>query len=221
MESIDKLRKTLKDCTKEAGVEPDKFDTYWITAKACNMLIDEIEAEIERDYMRLPVDADGVPWTLETESFVDDTGREVEFNGLQVDRKGRWKILNNCVWHDPSLCSHVKPRTLEDIVADAIQYGHNGITGDRIEGKVAEFCAEIRELLCFEIDEPDTIRNELEDNGLLGGEECEPTEEYTCNVCGQDLVACDIDVGPNGGAIELDPPILYNYCPNCGKAVKR
>ena len=50
MKSIEKLRKSLKACTTEAGVV-DKFGTYWITAKACDMLIDEIEAEIERDYM--------------------------------------------------------------------------------------------------------------------------------------------------------------------------
>lgn len=61
MKSIDKLRESLKDCTKEAGVEPDKFDTYWITADACDHLIDEIEAEITDNYMRLPVDADDVP----------------------------------------------------------------------------------------------------------------------------------------------------------------
>ena len=63
------------------------------------------------------------------------------------------------------------------------------------------------------------IADEL--NATLGGGECEPTEENTCNLCGQDLVACDVGVGANGGAIELDPPILFNFCPNCGKAVKR
>ena len=55
----------------------------------------------------------------------------------------------------------------------------------------------------------------------LGGGECEPTEEYACSVCGQDLVACDVSVGPNGGAIELDPPILFNFCPNCGKRIRK
>lgn len=49
--------------------------------------------------------------------------------------------------------------------------------------------------------------------------ECEPTEEHACNVCGQDLVACDVGVR-NGGAFELDPPILFNFCPTCGARVK-
>lgn len=48
MESIEKLRESLKDCTNVAGVEPNQFDTYWITAKDCDKLIDEIEDEIEQ-----------------------------------------------------------------------------------------------------------------------------------------------------------------------------
>lgn len=50
--------------------------------------------------------------------------------------------------------------------------------------------------------------------------ECEPTEDWHCP-CGQDLVSCDTGIGPNGGAVELDPPILFNYCPNCGAKVIR
>jgi len=47
---------------------------------------------------------------------------------------------------------------------------------------------------------------------------CRPTEEYCCQ-CGQDLVLCDMGIGQNGGAVELDPPILFNYCPSCGAKV--
>ena len=69
-------------------------------------------------FCELPIDADGVPWTLETESFVDDTGAKVMFSGLQVDCKGRWKILSNCVWHDPSLCRHAKPDPLKELLSE-------------------------------------------------------------------------------------------------------
>ena len=85
-----------------------------------NDLADEIQAEIDERFTLLPVDADGVPWTLETESFVDDTGAKVMFSGLQVDCKGRWKILSNCVWYDPSLCRHVKPDPLKELLNDRI-----------------------------------------------------------------------------------------------------
>lgn len=47
---------------------------------------------------------------------------------------------------------------------------------------------------------------------------CKPTEENYCQ-CGQDLVLFDMGIGPNGGAVELDPPMLFNYCPNCGAHV--
>lgn len=46
MKSIKKLREALKDCTSKAGVEPNQFDTYWITAAACDKYIDAIEREI-------------------------------------------------------------------------------------------------------------------------------------------------------------------------------
>ena len=106
MESIEKLREF-------AEIRLDGWAK--LDALKC---ADEIEAEIERDYMKLPVDADGVPWSLDTESFIDDTGREVVFSGLQVDYQGRWKILSNCVWHDPSLCHHVKPDPLVELLKD-------------------------------------------------------------------------------------------------------
>ena len=49
---------------------------------------------------------------------------------------------------------------------------------------------------------------------------CEPTEEDCCPYCGDDLVRCNVGIGELGGAVELDPPIYHNYCPNCGARVK-
>lgn len=138
LKSIEKLRNALKDCTSKAGVEPNEFDTYWITASACDMLIDGIEAEIAERYMLLPVDADGEPIHV---------GDELENNYVVDYVSSHWVLAIGRGAKHTGSCHHVKQRTLENIVADAIQYGHNGITGDRIEGKVAEFCAEIRELL--------------------------------------------------------------------------
>lgn len=83
-------------------------------------IADGIQAEVDSLFMALPLDADGVPWTLETESFVDDTGAKVVFSGLEVDYAGRWKIRSNCVLHDPSLCRHVKPDPLKELLNDRI-----------------------------------------------------------------------------------------------------
>ena len=48
---------------------------------------------------------------------------------------------------------------------------------------------------------------------------CKPTEEDCCPICGEDLVKCNVGIGTLGGAVELDPPIYHNYCPNCGRKV--
>ena len=161
IKALEKLRNALKDCTNKAGVEPNEFDTYWITASACDNLIDEIEVEVAERYQLLPVDADGVPIhmgdAVEGELLFDNTtvrGTVCAYHIHDDDEPGTVYIRvkpTKDTWTIKELqfkrCRHVKPRTLEDVVADAIQYGHNGITGDRIEGKVAEFCAEIRELI--------------------------------------------------------------------------
>ena len=56
----------------------------------------------------------------------------------------------------------------------------------------------------------------------LGSGTCKPTEEDCCPICGEDLVKCNVGIGELGGAVELDPPIYHNYCPNCGaKVVER
>ena len=63
------------------------------------------------------------------------------------------------------------------------------------------------------------IADEL--NATLGSGTCKPTEEGYCPICGEDLVKCNVGIGELGGAVELDPPIYHNYCPNCGARVER
>ena len=115
MESIEKLRESLKDCTRETGVEPNQFGTYWITARACDMLIDEIEAEIESRYMLLPVDADGVPIRIgDTVREMDDC---VPMKVMSLTFYEDCVDVNACGMN-PKLLFHVNPRTIEDILAD-------------------------------------------------------------------------------------------------------
>lgn len=115
-----------------------------------------IEAEIADNYIRLPCDADGVPWTLETKSFIDEAGRKGKFSGLQVDREGRWKIINVCVTHDPSLCRHIKPDSLKELLHDActnatrircVQGVGTDISIEVDETELASYAGRIRELL--------------------------------------------------------------------------
>ena len=154
MESIDKLRTSLKACTKEAGVV-EKFDTYWITADACDHLIDEIEAEIERDYMRLPVDANNEPihvgdsmaWGSD-ELEVLAVGNETFCFEYKTERNGEsffeYNVVCSCGY------THFKPRTLEDVLRDvwkeALDYAKSDMWRNPDE-VFAERADEIRELL--------------------------------------------------------------------------
>ena len=163
MESIDKLRKTLKDCTTKTGIEPNKFDTYWITAAACDRLIDEIEAEIERDYIKLPVDAYGEPIhmgdTVEGEMVFDDAtakGTVTTYHIHDNDEPDTVYIKVDCgngTWTIKELrikrCRHVKPRTLEDVLVDMLEaaIGYSDAHTDVSLVAVEKYADEIRELL--------------------------------------------------------------------------
>lgn len=138
MESIEKLRGwETSVLVEEGGVTT--------IGKIC----DEIEAEIERDYMKLPVDADGVPihvgdvMTLKHGKTCEVVAvSETQFTGKKFGS-------DYCVCH-ASLHRHVKPRTLEDVLCDvwneALDYANSDIWRDPSE-VFAERADEIRELL--------------------------------------------------------------------------
>ena len=114
MKSIEKLRESLKDCTSEAGIEPNRFDTYWITARACDMLIDEIEAEIAEKYMELPVDADGVPIHV-GDSIEYPNGRRDVVRFITVN--DNVPTFNERGWV-ASKCRHVKPDPIKELLSE-------------------------------------------------------------------------------------------------------
>ena len=146
MESIEKLRESLKDCTSKAGIEPNQFDTYWITARACDMLIDEIEREIAVKYMELPLDADGVPIKLGDRIKCTDTPTSRTFIVLAIGKtKGGNPVFHGYEEKGDHLerhrigpnTRHAKPRTIEDVLQCA------GVSVASIE----DVAAEIRELM--------------------------------------------------------------------------
>lgn len=116
MESIEKLREALKDCTSVSGIEPNEFDTYWITAAACDKLIDAIEREIAERYMELPLDADGVPIHIGDCMLVRTTKAYVRAIG-----DGYWIDDTEGFTHTPEDWSHYKPRTIEDVLKDCAE----------------------------------------------------------------------------------------------------
>ena len=117
--------------------------------------IDVLEAEIEREWMRVPVDADNVPIRV---------GDVVEFG--ENRNQGIVKAINEhmviavhvddvddgyinyakygLLWNADA-CRHVRERTIEDVLQDAMQYGHDDNTvGERAEAQIAKYADEIR-----------------------------------------------------------------------------
>lgn len=154
IKALEKLRKSLKDCTNKAGVEPNQFDTYWITANACDMLIDELEAEIADNYMRLPCDADGVPIrvgdTVAEKPFRPKSGEKPAEVVCMLLNSDGWAI-GDCDprghWYGSLQLEHVKPRTLEDVLNDFGRKFAENYHYPNADGLVDKTADEIRELM--------------------------------------------------------------------------
>ena len=148
MKSIDKLREA-------ATYNPAFSDNA--TRIVCNYL-SEIEAEIADNYMRLPVDADGVPIHISDVLECDANGYKGTFTVFAIGNNTvvgnhdiEWIRDNPSKWfHVASFCCHVKPRTLEDVLRDvwneALDYAKSDMWRNPDE-VFAERADEIRELL--------------------------------------------------------------------------
>lgn len=146
MESIEKLRDLLKCC----GCS-DKCYSCRISYEG-RKLIDEIEREIAERYVKLPLDADGVPWTQDDDVFVDDLGDVYSIRRLAWNPGVKqWYLLDQ--YNESFLakkCRHVKERTVEDVLRDvwkeALYYAKSAMW--RSPDKVfAERADELRDLL--------------------------------------------------------------------------
>jgi len=147
LQSIEKLRESLKACTSEAGVEPNRFDTYWITARACDMLIDGIESEIAERFVELPVDEDEI--TICVGDVVQGLGDSGPVQHLEL-WDGGWVVVfelapGQLTRYSGDAVHHVKPRTVEDVLCDMIhEYACTDMT---TEQTAAKYAAELRDLL--------------------------------------------------------------------------
>ena len=132
IKALEKLRKYADDvCSKRDQRELRQY-------------IDELESEVNDNYMRLPVDADGVPIRVGDSVNMEDSDKEFTVQ-LVGDICFRGQLLGTGAMetHYSRCCCHVKPRTLEDILQD--------VWGDVIE--IDDAAAEIRELLGVDGDE--------------------------------------------------------------------
>lgn len=116
-------------------------------------MIADIEAEIAERYMELPADADGVPWHI---GDMTENGNVV--NGITFDRHGAHftSTLNDI---DPSIHTHFKPRTVEDVLRDYWREAcelpvdmSDESTAEAIDKLVVKYRAEICELRLMGVD---------------------------------------------------------------------
>lgn len=107
MDSIEKLRKQLAM----------SMDTWF--KRELVRIADEIEAELAERYMKLPVDADGVP-IRPGDKLIDMDGLvfEVEMlsqDDMRVFKDGSYDEVDNFEFF-----KHYKPRTIEDVLRDVV-----------------------------------------------------------------------------------------------------
>lgn len=155
IESVDKLREWSRwlDCTY-ATDDGKSYIVYshqpYDGMKSCGEYMreqcDEIESEIERDYMPVPVDADGIPIRVGDVVEANDWSSKRTVDSFAVvcrDAEGYR------VWHGANELRHVKPRTLEDVLKElASDVRKEWINKAPIaEHTYTEYAAEILELL--------------------------------------------------------------------------
>ena len=161
LESIEKLRELAADMNAGEIVDHMKlypscvFDGQWLDSwhVEFDRLLSEIQAEIDSRFMELPVDADGVPIHC-GEELETAYGAKVivEYVGeceIRVYRDGEHYRISQDEY--VYTCRHVKPRTVEDVLEEAL---NKAASIDRYEGYwpsaaditniVNEYAAELR-----------------------------------------------------------------------------
>lgn len=143
MESIDKLRE---------AIEKGKRKAFGSTAgyyRAVDDAVNAIEQEIADNYMKLPLDADGVPIHVgdELEYVLTQNGRyktqAINEYGVIVESNGKRQI-------GAALVRHVKPRTIEDVLYDFgrdERWNDEGESVDIEREIIAKYAAEIRKIM--------------------------------------------------------------------------
>ena len=116
LESLEKLLKELKVC----GCDPDGCMFCEVPGKV-EKIADAIQAEVDANYLELPKDEDGVPIHVGDE--VEWYEKKFAVAWIEYEESGCW-IGREAVGGetpvaiDPIECTHVKPRTVEDVLRE-------------------------------------------------------------------------------------------------------
>lgn len=139
LESVERLRDWAK--------RPD--GSFWQTE--ISDFSDAIERENSERYVPLPTDADGVLWKYNDHNFVDERGRKLTLTGMRINIVGEWDLHSYTSWHKASLCRHVKPRIVEDVLFEFGNECADNCGADPDD--VVKYAKELRELLNGDTDD--------------------------------------------------------------------
>lgn len=119
--------KTLEDMRNTVKTIAADCDEGWILG-----CLDAIEAEIAEKYMELPVDADGVPIRVGDKLFNKNKPTDV-YKVTAIADNGYIRIYHDTAHIHSSQCRHVKPRTIEDVMAEYEELAANQNVKDYFE----------------------------------------------------------------------------------------
>lgn len=133
IDELDQIEELKKDC----AIWHDLAKRWETECDRQLERIDELHAKLDaiaETHMPLPLDADGVP--IRIGDMLTENGDPCKFEVMSLTYYEDCVDVNAC-GANPKLCTHVKPRTIEDVLRDA------GVSVAAIE----DVAAEIRELM--------------------------------------------------------------------------
>lgn len=125
---IKSLIKSLDELRSMRG----NYATYEDLIMRCYDIADEIEREVESNYIERPIDADGMT-VLPSDSMVDSNGEQFTVSSIELLACGEWIVYGNGKLGSvyAKLCHHYQPSTVEDVLEEALNRAANL---DRKEG---------------------------------------------------------------------------------------
>ena len=103
---------------------------------------DELRERMEREYIKMPVDADGKVIHVEDEVELLDGSKRFKAEWLEWDGED-WVVhetIGYGAYHEPSSLRHVKPDSWERIIQDAVKLGYADYPTTFYEAELVERC---------------------------------------------------------------------------------
>jgi hypothetical protein len=118
------------------------YNTGFDAASAEVESADELRERMEREYIKMPVDADGKVIHVEDEVELLDGSKRFKAEWLEWDGED-WVVhetIGYGAYHEPSSLRHVKPDSWERIIQDAVKLGYADYPTTCYEAELVQRC---------------------------------------------------------------------------------